>query len=202
MGDKNPPVLTLPSNITVNAPDETGTIVTFSPTAVDGEDGSLAVTSQPASGTWFPIGLTTVQCSATDLVGNTATGTFTVTENSPIMAWRQTHFGTTDNSGNAADSADPDGDGWTNAQEFAAGTDPNDRTSLLKVGQMAKSGNDMQLSFPTIVGKTYRLERSDTLAAASWTTVQDNIAGTGATLQITDTNGASQTKRFYRVVVW
>jgi len=202
VGDKNPPVLTLPSNITVNAPDETGTIVTFSPTAVDGEDGNLAVTSLPASGTLFPIGLTTVQCSATDLVGNTATASFTITENSPIMAWRQTHFGTTDNSGNAADSADPDGDGWTNAQEFAAGTDPNDRTSLLKVGQMAKSGKDMQLSFPTIVGKTYRLERSDTLAAASWTVVQDNIAGTGTTLQITDTNGASQTKRFYRVVVW
>jgi alpha-L-fucosidase len=200
-GDKNPPALTVPSNITVNAPDETGTVVTFSPTAVDGEDGSLAVTSQPASGTLFPIGLTTVQCSATDLLGNTATGSFTVTENSPIMAWRQTNFGTTANSGNAADSADPDGDGWTNRQEFIAGTDPNSRSSLLKVSQMAKSGNDMQLSFPTVSGKIYRLERSDTLAADSWTAVQDNIAGTGGVVQITDTNGAAQPKRFYRIVV-
>ena len=34
------------------------------------------------------------------------------------------------------------------------------------------------------------------------TTVQDNIAGTGGTLQVTDTGGALAGKRFYRVVVW
>ena len=53
----------------------------------------------------------------------------------------------------------------------------------------------------TVDGKTYRLERSDTLLEGSWTAVQDNIPGTGAEIQVTDTNGATHSKRFYRLVV-
>ena len=119
----------------------------------------------------------------------------TVVEN-----WRLANFGTIANTGNAADSADPDGDGWTNAQEYISGTNPNNWSSVLKISQMVKSGNDMLLSFPTVSGKTYRVERSDTLQGP-WTTVQSNIAGTGGTVQITDTNGAAQPKRFYHVIV-
>jgi alpha-L-fucosidase 2 len=128
-------------------------------------------------------------------------GPISATTYTAVESWRFTHFGTVRNSGNAADSADPDGDGWNNAQEYASGTDPNSRTSVLKVSQMQASGNDMVVSFPTVSGKTYRVERSDTLQGGSWTAVQDNIAGTGGTEQITDTNGAAQPKRFYRIVV-
>ena len=201
VGDKNPPILTLPGNITVNAPDSQGTVVNFSATALDAVSGSANVVCLPASGSLFPVGSTTVQCSATDLLGNTATGSFTVTENSPVISWRLLHFGTSENTGNAADIADPDGDGWTNHQEFISGTHPLDRASLLKIDQMQAVGINMQLSFPTVVGKTYRVERSDTLAEASWQTVQDNIAGTGGTLQATDSGGASRQRRFYRIVV-
>ena len=116
--------------------------------------------------------------------------------------WRLANFGTTANSGNAADSADPDGDGMTNAQEFTAGTDPASAASVLKISQLQVNGNDFQISFPTVLGKTYRIERSDTLANGFWVTMQDNIAGTGGTLQITDTGAALVGKRFYRVVVW
>jgi fibronectin type 3 domain-containing protein len=122
--------------------------------------------------------------------------TYTAVEN-----WRLANFGTISNSGSAEDTADPDGDGWSNDQEFASGTNPNDRTSLLKVGQMQESGNDMVISFATVLGKTYRVERSDTLQGESWVTVQDSIAGTGGTVQVTDAGGAVQPKRFFRVVV-
>ncbi len=44
---------------------------------------------------------------------------------SPLNFWRQTHFGTAQNSGNAADSADPDHDGLINLLEYAFNTDPN-----------------------------------------------------------------------------
>jgi hypothetical protein len=60
----------------------------------------------------------------------------------------------------------------------------------------------MVVSFPTVAGKTYRVERSDTLQSNSWTTVQDNIAGTGGTVQVTDANGAMNSKRFYRVLAF
>jgi autotransporter-associated beta strand protein len=117
-----------------------------------------------------------------------------------IQAWRLEHFGTTSNSGDAADSADPDGDGMTNAQEFASGTNPRDSASLLKVSVLTIGGVDIQVSFPSVLGKTYRVERSDTLQTGSWTMLQE-IAGTGGVLQITDAGAAAQAKRIYRIVI-
>jgi hypothetical protein len=40
------------------------------------------------------------------------------------QSWRQQHFGTTENTGNAADTANPDGDGLANLLERAFGTNP------------------------------------------------------------------------------
>jgi len=145
-------------------------------------------------------GTTTISAMVSD-GSATASRTFNLTVLSQVETWRKQYFGTTANSGNAADSADPDGDGWTNAQEFAAGTNPTDSTSLLKITQMQTSGADMVMSFPTTPGKTYRVERSDTLQSGSWLPVQDNIPGTGSFIQITDANGAGQGKRFYRILV-
>ena len=118
-----------------------------------------------------------------------------------LESWRQANFGTINNSGNAADGADPDGDGLANAQEFAAGTNPNNAVSALRVSGVTISGNDVLVSFASVAGKTYRLERSDTLQGGSWTPVLDNIAGTSAVITVTDVNAASQSKLFYRVIV-
>ena len=41
-----------------------------------------------------------------------------------VQNWRMEHFGTIDNTGDAADDADPDHDGILNIMEFAFGTDP------------------------------------------------------------------------------
>jgi hypothetical protein len=117
------------------------------------------------------------------------------------QSWRMAHFGTIENTGDAADSADPDGDGWTNEQEYISGTGPNDRTNLLRIDQMQASGNDMLVSFPSVLGRTYRVERSDTLLDGSWTSVQDDIPGTGGTVQVTDPGAIATIKRFYRIVV-
>lgn len=72
------PVLTLPDDIVVEAENEEGTVVTFEATAHDAIDGDLPVSCSPASGTRFPLGLTTVQCTATDSSINPAEGSFTV----------------------------------------------------------------------------------------------------------------------------
>ena len=97
-------------------------------------------------------------------------------------SWRLANFGTVANFGNAADNADPDGDGWTNVQEYASGTDPNDRTSLLKISLLETGTLDVTVGFPTVVGKSYRVEKSATLSDGSWITVADPVAGTGVTL--------------------
>ena len=140
--------------------------------------------------------------SAINAIGESANSTETSARPlSAVQTWRQTYFGTIDNTGTAADTSDPDGDGWTNAQEFITGTDPTNASSTLKISQLQVGVNDIVVSFQTVLGKTYRIERSDTLATGSWTTVQANIAGTGSTVQVTDANGALQPKRFYRLVV-
>jgi hypothetical protein len=68
--------------ITVEADSPLGKIVNFNAVATDAHDGDVAVTCIPVSGSQFPIypvGTTTVTCTASDAVGNVATSTFTVT---------------------------------------------------------------------------------------------------------------------------
>ena len=48
---------------------------------------------------------------------------------SPLPAWRQTNFGTMNNSGLAANDADPDQDGVTNLMEYAFNLNPNSAAS-------------------------------------------------------------------------
>jgi hypothetical protein len=73
-----PPVLTLPSSITVEAISVSGAIVTYTASAFDAVDGVVPVVCSPASGSTFPIGTTTVNCTASDSRHNTSTGSFTV----------------------------------------------------------------------------------------------------------------------------
>lgn len=61
-----------------------------------------------------------------------------------------------------------------------------------------KSGNNMVVSFSGDLGQRYRIERKDVLAPGAWTTVTDNIAGTGGVVPVTDLGAAIQPKRFYR----
>lgn len=77
--DHTPPVLTLPTNITAFATSPSGAMVSFTATANDAVDGPRAVSCSPAPGSLFPIGTTTVSCSASDTRGNTASGSFAVT---------------------------------------------------------------------------------------------------------------------------
>jgi hypothetical protein len=69
-----PPVLVLPGTITAEATGPSGAVVTYVATAAGGE----LVTCVPPSGSTFPLGTTTVNCSATNAAGTTV-GTFDVT---------------------------------------------------------------------------------------------------------------------------
>jgi hypothetical protein len=113
--------------------------------------------------------------------------------------WRLLYFGTVSNMLSAA-SADPDGDGASNWQEFIAGTNPMDATSVFKfLPATAQAGTGFTVQWPSVVDKTYTLQSSAS-TSGGWTTVASNLMGNSQVLQWTDTN-ASANARFYRAVV-
>jgi Ca2+-binding RTX toxin-like protein len=77
--DTTPPSLTLPSDFTVEATGPQGAAVGFVATAADAGSPQPPVVCAPPSGSTFPLGTTTVACSAADAAGNTAGGWFRVT---------------------------------------------------------------------------------------------------------------------------
>ena len=81
--DTTPPVLSgVPADIAVDTADPSGADVSWAaPSAIDNIDGAIPVTCAPASGGRFPVGSTTVECSATDAHGNDATSSFSVDVN-------------------------------------------------------------------------------------------------------------------------
>lgn len=56
------------------------------------------------------------------------------------------------------------------------------------------------MSFPTQIGQTYRVERSDSLNPVNWLTVSNNISATGGLIQIPDAFNPDG-QDFYRIVV-
>ena len=74
--DTTPPVVTPPADTTLEATSSAGATFAFSGTAVDNVDGSL---SAPCAPTTYPIGSTSVTCTATDTAGNSGSAQFTVT---------------------------------------------------------------------------------------------------------------------------
>ena len=77
--EAQPPTVAAHANVSASATSAAGAGVTYSPPAGTDEQGGIAtVACLPASGSTFPVGSTTVTCTATDAVGHTGTGTFQV----------------------------------------------------------------------------------------------------------------------------
>lgn len=78
--DTTAPSIQLPADITVDADSPAGTVVNYpAAIATDIADLSPSVACVLPSGTEFPVGTSTVVCTATDASGNTNSGAFTIT---------------------------------------------------------------------------------------------------------------------------
>jgi hypothetical protein len=77
--DTTPPSLTLPPDFAgLEATSAQGRQVSVAASATDIVDGGRPVACVPAPGSFFPIGTTTVMCTAQDTRGNVGTGSFTI----------------------------------------------------------------------------------------------------------------------------
>lgn len=87
--ETTPPVINPIANVIATLPNGSATSMAVSfplPTATDNCPG-VTVTTSPVSGSTFNVGTTTVNVTATDAVGNTATATFTVTVQYPFTGF-------------------------------------------------------------------------------------------------------------------
>jgi probable HAF family extracellular repeat protein len=77
--DTIPPIITVPGDLTVEAPTPDSAVVFYSVTAVDDVDHHPTLACSPVSGSLFQVGASTVECVATDNTGKSASASFGVT---------------------------------------------------------------------------------------------------------------------------
>jgi hypothetical protein len=97
----------------------------------------------------------------------------------------------------AAPTADPDGDHFSNAYEAATITNPNDPSSWsFLIQQIVVTQSGAQVIWTSDIGKKYELYGKTDIADATWQFI-DSFTATSSTAQLTDP-GATGNK-FYRL---
>jgi hypothetical protein len=128
-----------------------------------------------------------------------------------IADWRAAYFGTFANAADAADLADPDGDAFTNVQEYVFGTDPLAREAggLLS---LASSAEALTLAFTARaatgqgyagLARRYAVETSSDLAnPGGWSVLPGyaDVAGADQSVLLTVTGPAP--RQFFRLKSW
>ncbi|MEO6755394.1 MAG: cadherin-like beta sandwich domain-containing protein, partial [Chthoniobacteraceae bacterium] len=166
------------------------TTLTFTPTV----SSSLAAVTVNGGSASTPVplnvGTNNVSIRVTAQDGTVKIYTVTVTRWTGLETWRSTYFGTTDNTGNAADSADPYHTGVQNLAVFAV-LGPNQDPAKVAANllpQPQRIGGNYVITFtqPTgVSGVTYSAEWKADLSAGSWTPItQDTGSGNTHTFSV------------------
>ncbi len=177
--------------------------ITNAPLFVDYANGNLRLQSNSPC---INAGNNAYVTTATDLDGNPriVSGTVDIgayeyqgTGSVISYAWLQYYGLPTDGS---ADYADPDHDGMNNWQEWVCGTDPTNPLSVLRLLSPSITGTNATVTWQSVAGVNYSLERSANLASP-FMLLATNIVGQAGTTSYADTNATGAGPFFYRVGV-
>ncbi len=146
LADTNAPVIVCNSNIVVDCAGPGGATVAFGVSATDDSDPGPVVTSEPGSGSLFPIGTSLVTCTATDRSGNSSTCNFTVTVNQqqpPLILFFT----------NAVVTADANGQGLMPDMTDSAHIIVSDACSSVTITQSLAAGTVLSVgTYPVVLG--------------------------------------------------
>ncbi len=120
----------------------------------------------------------------------------------PFEAWRQTSFTAAQltNAAISSATADPDGDGLNNEQEYLAGTNPTNALSCLAISAATNNpstSGKFVVSWQSVSSKMYKVMATTNLLTG-FTDLATNIQATPTMNVYTDSVGSAETK-FYRV---
>ncbi len=110
-------------------------------------------------------------------------------------AWERTRgldFATADG------TADPDGDGWTNREEFLHDTNPLDRSSYFQITALPSTGGQWLLRFPASMQRRYLLQHSADLNG--WVTEGAALIPVAPQIEISLPSPLAR-RDFYRILV-
>ncbi len=163
---------------------------------------SQLVASNNSAGTNTPYNVYLGAMSLTIPVNDSGT----VTTNAPTVTrtaggmtdgipneWWESHF---PNPADWVAANDPDGDGFTSAEEHALGTDPSQPAARFQVRQTANEDGTVTITWSSVAGKKYRLQARPSLSEGSWADVGGDITASGPT---SSTTHSANGQHFYRV---
>jgi alpha-tubulin suppressor-like RCC1 family protein len=126
--------------------------------------------------------------------------TSSITTWSALENWRFANFGSTNNSGNAADNATPGNDGMQNLLKYALGLDATAKSDSSRLDMRMNEERRITLTFLRARQDVdYTVQGSNDLS--TWTDITTNPGSVGTAVSVTDTSPADAPVRFMRLKV-